>query len=67
MPKRSNVQLTPDPASIAELLDAIPGAHERAREGLRQVKSGEGVPLGPDLPEAEDHAQAWELVGGGRA
>ena len=38
-------EASPDPSSIVDLLDAIPGAHERANEGLRQVRSGEGVPL----------------------
>ncbi len=39
-------EAAPDPSSIVELLDAIPGAYERAREGRRQVQSGEGIPLG---------------------
>jgi hypothetical protein len=38
-------QLDPDPASIVELLDAIPGARERAGEGRAQARRGEGVPL----------------------
>ena len=35
----------PDPASIASILDSIPGAFERAQEGLRQVRNGKGIPL----------------------
>jgi hypothetical protein len=35
----------PDPVRITEILDAIPGAWERAQEGLSQAKRGEGVPL----------------------
>jgi hypothetical protein len=35
----------PDPRNIVELLDGIPGAYERARLGLSQVRSGEAIPL----------------------
>jgi hypothetical protein len=35
----------PDARSIVELLDAIPGAHERARIGLEQARRGETVAL----------------------
>jgi hypothetical protein len=35
----------PDPANVVALLDAIPGAYERAREGLRQADDGVTVPL----------------------
>jgi hypothetical protein len=35
----------PDAARITEILDAIPGAWERAQEGLEQARRGEGVPL----------------------
>jgi hypothetical protein len=35
----------PDPRSITELLDALPGAFERAELGLAQVRSGDGQPL----------------------
>lgn len=38
-------QVDPDPASIAALLDAIPGAYERARQGLREGREGKGIPL----------------------
>jgi hypothetical protein len=38
-------QAAPNPASVVELLDAIPGAFERAQLGLREVKAGQGVPL----------------------
>lgn len=38
-------EVAPDPSSIVELLDAIPGAFERAQQGLREVESGRGVPL----------------------
>ena len=35
----------PDPRSIAALLDAIPGAYERARLGADQARRGETVAL----------------------
>jgi hypothetical protein len=35
----------PDPPSIVALLDSIPGAYERASQGLREIRAGEGVPL----------------------
>ena len=35
----------PDPASIVALLDSIPGAFERAQEGLRQLSEGRGLSL----------------------
>lgn len=35
----------PDPASIVTLLDSIPGAFERANQGLREIRSGKGIPL----------------------
>jgi predicted transcriptional regulator len=35
----------PDVEHIVELLDAIPGAYERAQEGIAQARRGEGVPL----------------------
>ena len=35
----------PDPRSVTELLDTIPGALERAELGLRQIHAGEGRPL----------------------
>ena len=35
----------PDPARITEILDAIPGAWDRAQEGLAQAGRGEGTPL----------------------
>ena len=38
-------EAAPDPASIVELLDAIPGAYERARQGLEETRAGKGVPL----------------------
>ena len=38
-------EAAPDPASIVELLDAIPGAYERARQGLEETRAGQGVPL----------------------
>ena len=38
-------QVDPDPASIAALLDSIPGAFERAQKGLRQGRAGKGIPL----------------------
>ncbi|MDH5590633.1 MAG: hypothetical protein OEZ65_15805 [Gemmatimonadota bacterium] len=38
-------QAAPHPASIIELLDAIPGAFERARQGLLETHAGKGIPL----------------------
>lgn len=38
-------EAAPDPASIVELLDAIPGAYERARQGLEETRDGKGIPL----------------------
>jgi hypothetical protein len=35
----------PSAARITEILDAIPGAWERAQEGLAQTRRGEGTPL----------------------
>jgi predicted transcriptional regulator len=35
----------PDADHIVELLNAIPGAYERAQEGIAQARRGEGVPL----------------------
>ncbi len=34
-----------DPASIADLLDAIPGAFERAQQGLADVRAGRVVSI----------------------
>jgi hypothetical protein len=34
-----------DPRSLVELLDGIPGAHERARLGRAQAEAGETIPL----------------------
>ncbi len=39
-------EAAPDPSSIVELLDAIPGAFERAQQGLHETQSGRGIPLG---------------------
>jgi hypothetical protein len=35
----------PDPASITELLDQIPGAFESAEAGLAEIRAGQGIPL----------------------
>lgn len=35
----------PDPRNVVDLLDSIPGAHERAQLGLRQARAGETVAL----------------------
>lgn len=35
----------PDPASIAALLDRIPGALEDAQAGLAEAGAGQGIPL----------------------
>ena len=38
-------QVDPDAATVTALLDAIPGAHERALQGLADVRAGRVVPL----------------------
>lgn len=38
-------QADPDPATIVTLLDSIPGAYERAKQGLREGRAGKGIPL----------------------
>jgi hypothetical protein len=35
----------PDRANVTALLDAIPGAFERANRGLVEVRAGRGLPL----------------------
>ncbi len=35
----------PDVRSVVDVLDGIPGAHERAQLGLRQAEAGQTVPL----------------------
>jgi predicted transcriptional regulator len=38
-------QADPDPATITQLLDAIPGAWERAQEGVADVAAGRVIPV----------------------
>ena len=38
-------QADPDPAAVTALLDAIPGAHDRAQQGLADVRAGRVVSL----------------------
>lgn len=38
-------EVAPEPSTIVDLLDSIPGAFERANQGLREVRSGKGSPL----------------------
>jgi hypothetical protein len=38
-------QADPDPATVTALLDAIPGAYERAQQGLGEIRSGQGIRL----------------------
>jgi hypothetical protein len=38
-------QADPDPATVTALLDAIPGAHERALQGVADVRAGRVVSL----------------------
>lgn len=38
-------QADPDAATITALLDSVPGAYERARQGLADVRDGQVVPL----------------------
>lgn len=35
----------PDARNMVELLDDVPGAHERAALGLEQAKNGQTIPL----------------------
>jgi hypothetical protein len=35
----------PDPRNVTALLDAIPGAFDRAARGAQEAQSGKGVPL----------------------
>jgi hypothetical protein len=35
----------PDARNVADLLDGIPGALERAQQGLEQARAGHGIPL----------------------
>jgi len=32
-------------ATITDVLDAIPGALDRARQGMREIEAGAGIPL----------------------
>lgn len=38
-------EVDPDARHIADVLDRVPGALERARLGLRQTGAGQGIPL----------------------
>jgi predicted transcriptional regulator len=38
-------QADPDPATVTSLLDSIPGAWERAQEGLADIAAGRVIPL----------------------
>jgi len=38
-------QADPDPATISSLLDSIPGAWDRAQEGLADIAAGRLIPL----------------------
>lgn len=35
----------PESATIVALLDSVPGAFERANQGLQEIRSGKGIPL----------------------
>lgn len=35
----------PDPSRITEVLDAIPGAWDRTRDGITEAERGEGTPI----------------------
>ena len=35
----------PEPVSIVSLLDSIPGAFDRANQGMREIQAGGGIPL----------------------
>ena len=38
-------QADPDAATVTALLDAIPGAYERAQQGLHEARAGLGIAL----------------------
>lgn len=38
-------EIDPDPATIADLLDTIPGAYDRAKRGRLEGRAGKGIPL----------------------
>ncbi len=38
-------QADPEPATIVALLDSIPGAFERANQGMEEIRAGKGIPL----------------------
>lgn len=38
-------EVEPEPSSIVALLDSIPGAFERAQQGLGEIEAGRGIPL----------------------
>jgi hypothetical protein len=35
----------PDATHVVGLLDSLPGAYDRTREGIEQARRGEGIPL----------------------
>ena len=35
----------PEPVAIVSLLDSIPGAFDRAKQGMREIRAGGGIPL----------------------
>lgn len=38
-------EVEPDAATVVAMLDSIPGAFERAQQGLREIRAGEGISL----------------------
>lgn len=38
-------QADPDPASVTQILESIPGSWERVQQGLAEARRGEGTPL----------------------
>lgn len=38
-------EANPDPSTVVEILDAIPGAFERHQQGLREAREGESTRL----------------------
>jgi hypothetical protein len=38
-------QADPDPASITQILESIPGSWERVQQGLAEARRGDGTPL----------------------
>lgn len=38
-------EANPDPTTVVEILDAIPGAYERHQQGIRDAREGKSTPV----------------------